>query len=88
MPIGHGCILHVNALQDDYLDIMQHHLFFCQWVCIRPCIDRMVGYNDILYALDVLPVIMCMPFVHGQWYAAVIGLCHGSVDMFWMLLMP
>ena len=35
--------------------------------CIVPyrlCIDRMVGYSDILYAMHVLYVIMCMPFVH------------------------
>ena len=59
-------VLHVDALQDDYLDIMQHHLFLCQWFApYHLCIDMMVGYSDIFYDLDVLHVIMCMPFVHG-----------------------
>ena len=33
---GMGMCFMVDALQDGYLDIMQHHLFSMPVVCIRP----------------------------------------------------
>ena len=50
---GMGMCFMVDALQDDYLDIMQHHLFLCQWFALDLTIYALTGWLVTLISCEL-----------------------------------
>ena len=48
---GMGMCFMVDALQDDYLDVMQHHLFLSQWFALDLIVYALTGW---LGKIDIL----------------------------------